>query len=168
MSHPAFAKDKIAVITGAADGIGLAAARHCSSLGMRVCMADLNADKLAAEAPRQIANAHTVFNIANTFIFIAFTSQFARLVERLVPDKPIEEAVITQPKYLDEELLETPSLALDRARLEIGHMGARVREMLQDIMTAIINNNRPMLKNIARAAEGIQGAESSSKPSLSR
>ena len=107
-------------------------------------------DKLAAEAPRQIANAHTVFNIANTLIFIGFTSQFARLVEKLVPDKPIEEIHIAQPKYLDEELLETPSLALDRARLEIGHMGDRVKEMLQDIMTAIINGNRIMLKNIAK------------------
>jgi len=107
-------------------------------------------DKLAAEAPRQIANAHTVFNIANTFIFIGFTGQFARLVEWLVPDKPIEEKIITQPKYLDEELLETPSLALDRARLEIGHMGERVKAMLQDIMTAIINGNGEMLKNIAR------------------
>jgi phosphate:Na+ symporter len=107
-------------------------------------------DRLAAEAPRQIANAHTVFNIANTLIFIGFTSQFARVVEKLVPDKPIEEIIIAQPKYLDEELLETPSLALDRARLEIGHMGGRVKAMLQDIMTAIINNNRSMLNNIAR------------------
>jgi len=107
-------------------------------------------DKLAAEAPRQIANAHTVFNIANTLIFIGFTSQFARLVEKLVPDKPIEEIIVAQPKYLDEELLETPSLALDRARLEIGHMGERVKAMLQDIMTAIVNSNGEMLKNIAR------------------
>jgi len=106
-------------------------------------------DKLAAEAPRQIANAHTVFNIANTLIFIGFTSQFARLVEKLVPDKPVEEIITAQPKYLDEALLDTPSLALDRARLEIGHMGDRVKDMLQDIMTAIINGNRTMLKNIA-------------------
>jgi phosphate:Na+ symporter len=107
-------------------------------------------DRLAAEAPRQIANAHTVFNISNTLIFIGFTSQFARLVEKLVPDKPIEEIIIAQPKYLDEELLETPSLALDRARLEIGHMGERVKEMLQGIMTAIISGDRMMLKNIAK------------------
>ena len=107
-------------------------------------------DRLAAEAPRQIANAHTVFNIANMIIFIGFTSQFARLVEKLVPDKPVEELVIAAPKYLDEELLETPSLALDRTRLEIGHMGDRVREMLQGIMTAIITGDRTMLKNIAR------------------
>jgi phosphate:Na+ symporter len=107
-------------------------------------------DRLAAEAPRQIANAHTIFNIANTFIFIGFTTQFARLVEKLVPDKPVEELLIAEPKYLDEELLETPSLALDRARLEIGHMGDRVKAMLQDIMTAIINGDRVMLKNIAK------------------
>jgi phosphate:Na+ symporter len=105
--------------------------------------------RLAAEAPRQIANAHTVFNIANTIIFIGFTSQFARLVEKLVPDKPIEEMVIAQPKYLDEELFETPSLALDRARLEIGHMGERVKEMLQGIMTAIMDSDRVMLEKIA-------------------
>jgi phosphate:Na+ symporter len=112
-------------------------------------------NRLAAEAPRQIANAHTVFNIANTFIFIGFTSQFARLVEKLVPDKPVEEIIIVQPKYLDEELLETPSLALDRVRLEIGHMGDRVREMLQDIMSAITTGDRMMLKNIARIDDDV-------------
>ncbi|MGB5442469.1 MAG: Na/Pi cotransporter family protein [Gammaproteobacteria bacterium] len=106
-------------------------------------------DRLAAEAPRQIANAHTVFNIANTLIFIGFTSQFARLVEKLVPDKPVKELLIAEPKYLDEELLDTPSLALDRARLEIGHMGERVQVMLEGIMSAIINADRSMLKKIA-------------------
>jgi phosphate:Na+ symporter len=107
-------------------------------------------DRVAAETPRQIANAHTVFNIANTFIFIGFTSQFARLVEWLVPDKPIEEKVIAQPKYLDEELLETPSLALDRVRLEIGHVGERISEMLERILPAVISGNLQTLKDIAR------------------
>jgi phosphate:Na+ symporter len=107
-------------------------------------------DRLAAEAPRQIANAHTVFNIANTFIFIGFTSQFARLVEKLVPDKPVEEIIIAEPKYLDEELLETPSLALDRVRLEIGHMGERTSEMLEKILPAVISGNRQALKDIAK------------------
>jgi phosphate:Na+ symporter len=107
-------------------------------------------DKLAAEAPRQIANAHTVFNIANTFIFIGFTSQFARVVEWMVPDKPVEELIIAQPKYLDEELLETPSLALDRVRLEIGHMGERINKMVELILPAVISGNLQTLKDIAR------------------
>lgn len=45
----------LAVITGAASGIGLAAARHCASLGMKVVLADLPGealDKAAAEVAR--------------------------------------------------------------------------------------------------------------------
>lgn len=37
---------KVAVITGAASGIGLAAAKAFAKLGMKVCMADLNTDEL--------------------------------------------------------------------------------------------------------------------------
>lgn len=106
-------------------------------------------DRVAAETPRQIANAHTIFNVANTFIFIGFAGQFARIVEWLVPDKPIEEVILAEPKYLDEELLETPSLALGRVRLEIGHLGQRVNAMLEDIMPAVLAGNKDELRDVA-------------------
>jgi NAD(P)-dependent dehydrogenase (short-subunit alcohol dehydrogenase family) len=47
-AHPAFARDQAAVITGAASGIGFAAARRYARGGMRVCLADLPGDKLEA------------------------------------------------------------------------------------------------------------------------
>jgi len=51
MPHPAMAKDNVAVITGGASGIGLAAAMRFAALGMNVCIADLGVDALrAAEA----------------------------------------------------------------------------------------------------------------------
>jgi NAD(P)-dependent dehydrogenase (short-subunit alcohol dehydrogenase family) len=51
MPHPAMAKDNVAVITGGASGIGLAAAMRFAELGMNVCIADLGVDALrAAEA----------------------------------------------------------------------------------------------------------------------
>jgi NAD(P)-dependent dehydrogenase (short-subunit alcohol dehydrogenase family) len=49
-AHSAFASGNVAVITGAADGIGLAAAKKFASLGMRVCMADVDIEKLEQAA----------------------------------------------------------------------------------------------------------------------
>ena len=97
--------------------------------------------RLAAETPRQIANAHTLFNVANTFIFIWFTTLIARLVEWLIPDRPLDEESIIAAKYLDDELLSTPSLALDLVRMEIGRMGERVEKMLAGIMPAILQGS---------------------------
>lgn len=50
MSHPAFVPGAVAVITGGASGIGLAAAKKLAGLGLRVCIADLGTDRLAAAA----------------------------------------------------------------------------------------------------------------------
>jgi NAD(P)-dependent dehydrogenase (short-subunit alcohol dehydrogenase family) len=52
LSHPALTPDAVAVITGGAAGIGLAAATRFARLGLRICIADLGDDRLyrAAEA----------------------------------------------------------------------------------------------------------------------
>ena len=83
-------------------------------------------DRLAAETPRQIANAHSVFNITNTLLFIWFVGPIGKLVVKIVPERPVTEAEKAQPKYLDPALLGTPALALDAVRLELSRMGTRV------------------------------------------
>ena len=75
-------------------------------------------DKLAAETPRQIANAHTTFNIFFALAFLPAAGLVARFCEWVVPDRPLVEPVVIQPRYLDKELLSTPALAIDRARRE--------------------------------------------------
>ena len=57
MSHPAMAAGRVAVVTGAAGGIGFAASRHYASQGMKVCMADIDEERLSAcaEEVAQIA-----------------------------------------------------------------------------------------------------------------
>ena len=50
MEHPAFSAGSVAVITGAASGIGLATARALSGLGLAVAMVDVEAEKLAEAA----------------------------------------------------------------------------------------------------------------------
>ena len=55
MTHPALQPGHTAVITGAADGIGLAAARRFLSLGLNVVLADVNAEKLLAAVAGLVA-----------------------------------------------------------------------------------------------------------------
>ncbi len=47
MSHPAVVKGNVAVVTGGASGIGLAAAHHFGAAGMKVVIADLPGEKLS-------------------------------------------------------------------------------------------------------------------------
>ena len=47
-THPAIASGRVAVVTGAASGIGLAAARRLGEAGMRVVLADLPGEALEA------------------------------------------------------------------------------------------------------------------------
>jgi phosphate:Na+ symporter len=104
---------------------------------------------LAADTPRQIANVHTFFNVANALIFVGFTTQIARLVEWLIPDRPIKPQKAMLPKYLDDDLLTTPSIALETVRLELRRLGKRVRKMVKDIMPVAISGTRTDLERVA-------------------
>ncbi|WP_432821017.1 Na/Pi cotransporter family protein [Trichloromonas sp.] len=106
--------------------------------------------RMASETPRQIANANTLFNVANTLVFIGFTGPLARLVTRLVPDRPRREREpVIRPKYLDDGLLSTPSLALGLVRPEIGHLGVQLQLMLAQIRIALKSRNRRLLVEVA-------------------
>jgi len=102
----------------------------------------------ASVVPRQVANAHTIFNVGIAIFFLPFVSQFARIVYRVVPDKPIEEIEGIQPKYLSEMLFHTPSLALDAARHEIKRMGKRVDFMSSAMMPAVLTGNKESLISV--------------------
>ncbi len=113
-------------------------------------------DRLSAETPRQIANAHTLFNVVNTIVFLGFTTWIARFVEYIIPDQSLDEQFIpVTTKYLDEELLSTPSLALDRVRMEILHMSERVQEMLDEIMPAILNGDYEKLNDVEKMDDDV-------------
>ncbi len=106
-------------------------------------------DRLAAETPRQIANAHTIFNVGIAFLFLPMAPLFARFCEWVVPDRPMAEPTVIQPKYLDKELLSTPPLALDRARREVGRLGDRVDEMLNASLPAVTTGTEEDLHDLA-------------------
>ncbi|MEN8214465.1 MAG: Na/Pi cotransporter family protein [Pseudomonadota bacterium] len=106
--------------------------------------------RMAAEVPRQIANAHTVFNLANTILFLGFTTTFARLVERLIPEKPVFEKVLIKPRFLDKDVIDVPAMALEQVRSEIGHMGEIIIEMFSTLRAAVGSKNRSRCDSVVR------------------
>jgi phosphate:Na+ symporter len=88
---------------------------------------------------REIANAHSIFNIVNALLFLPFITPFAALITRLVPDRPAT-GVVT-PRYIDDSLLDTPSLALAKARMEMLRMASRVQGMLAAVLPAILDGD---------------------------
>jgi phosphate:Na+ symporter len=112
-------------------------------------------ERLAADTPRQIANAHTLFNVANTVLFLPLAGVFARAVERLIPHRPLPDHAVVRPRYLDMELIRTPTLAVDRARMEVLHMGDRVRTMMTKILPALFHGEQEELVEIKALDEGV-------------
>ena len=55
MTHPALTCGSVAVVTGGASGIGLAAAKRFAQSGLRVCIADLGKDRLDRAAAQIVA-----------------------------------------------------------------------------------------------------------------
>ncbi|MEG6615188.1 Na/Pi cotransporter family protein [Peptococcaceae bacterium 1198_IL3148] len=66
----------------------------------------------------QVANVHTLYNIALAIMFLPITEQFAKLMVKLIPDRS-KQNIEVKPKYLDEQLITTPSLAIGMALKEI-------------------------------------------------
>jgi phosphate:Na+ symporter len=105
-------------------------------------------DRLAAETPRQIANVHTFFNVVNAVLFVGFTTQIARLAEWLIPDRPIPPEKAMLPKFLDDDLLKTPAVALEAARQEVRRLGKQVRKMVSGVMPTAISGTRQELEAV--------------------
>ena len=87
---------------------------------------------------RQIANAHTLFNVVNVIILLPFANYLVKLATKLVPiTKEEEEDRIQTTKFLDERILETPSVALSNTVDEIIRMASRSTKSLNYAYDAI-------------------------------
>ena len=105
-------------------------------------------DDIGGGVAREVANAHSIFNIANALIAVGLTGLIARLVRRVVPSRGDEREELIRTKYLDETLVHTPAIALERGRLEISRMANRVNTMLDDVLPALLTGTRWTLLEI--------------------
>jgi phosphate:Na+ symporter len=95
--------------------------------------------RLAAETPRQVANAYTVFAATNLLLVIGFTRPIARGLERLLPDRPVDP--FAHAIHLNAAMLDTPAAALELVRKEVRQLGDTVVEMVRRGGEAAIDGN---------------------------
>lgn len=102
---------------------------------------------------RQIANAHTTFNIVMTLIWTPLLFVMVKLVMRLIPDKKEGEGDPAEPVYLDDRLMAQPAAALQLAAKEILHLALLVGEQLH-LTTGMVRR-----KEEGQPAAGIEQRE---------
>ncbi len=105
-------------------------------------------------SPRQIANAHTIYNIVLCSLFIPFTNSYSRFISLIFPAKELEE-VPFKVRFLDNNLLIAPVLAMNVARLELVRMIKKVYYMTEKIIRPFLNKDPEILNEIELAEKEI-------------
>ncbi len=103
--------------------------------------------KLPGENWRQILNFHTLFNLGLACAFIWFVGPVARLTEKLLPDRERPED-LGRPRYLSDEALESPALALANASREALRLGDLVTRMLECSLKVFRSDDRKLIEEV--------------------
>ena len=117
----------------------------------------IGTERLASETPRQIANAHTTFNIVSTLVFLPFAHLFAAIARRIIPEqaRPESSEVAAARKCLDPSLLEMPDLALEQVGAVLLQMGRFTENYLQSFRTVFRKPDSKRISHLAKTDDVI-------------
>ena len=102
---------------------------------------------LEASPARQVADFHTLFNLALAVVFIGLLDPLARLSTRLIPSAPLADDP-GKPRYISDAALSTPSIALADAAREVLRIVDVVEAMLRVFLDALRSDDRKLLAEI--------------------
>lgn len=99
------------------------------------------------DTARQIANAHTLFNILNVIVLLPFNKLIVKLALKLVPETKGEQDDDDKVvKYIDDRMIETPSIALANIVKETLRMGEKSKESLNAAMDGIVDKSKEKIE----------------------
>ena len=92
------------------------------------------------DVSRQIANAHTLFNVLGVIIFLPMSNLLVKLSMKIVPgeDPQMEERRL---KYLDDRILTTPALVVPQILKEVNRMADLAVDNINRAMDAFLHKN---------------------------
>ncbi len=109
---------------------------------------------------RQLANAHTLFNVVNTILLLPFASLIVKSVGFIIPVTAEEkEATTFGIKYLDERIIETPTIAMGQVVKEVLHMGNVAKMSLESAIKAIKENDQKSVDKTFKIEKTVNSLE---------
>jgi phosphate:Na+ symporter len=121
----------------------------------------------AADTARQIANSHTLFNVAISAAFLPLAPLAARAISAMVPEQERGDNPF-KTRYLDDRYLDQPALAIGQATREALRMGDVAQAMLRDAMSVLRRDNQELLEDVERRDDQLDYLEREIKLFLSR
>lgn len=97
--------------------------------------------RMSEDPARQLANAHTLFNVMNTLLLLPFAGVLVFLSKKILPVTDDEIKLRTGIKYLDDRILETPSIAIVQVLKEVLHMGNVAFESYTSAVDSLIKSD---------------------------
>lgn len=95
---------------------------------------------------RQIANAHSIFNVLVSLVLFPFIGAIVRVSKMLVPGKDERRSTVTQ--FLDDNLLKVPSIALNQAAKELVRTGNLASDMLTLSQAALLHTDEAAIQRV--------------------
>jgi phosphate:Na+ symporter len=121
---------------------------------------------LGPDPARQIANAHTGFNVLLALIFLPLLAPIAGLLERLVRDS--ENPSDKRVNHLDEAALDRPAIALANATREVLRLADTVELMLQETILTFRDGHESRRVGISRLDNEVDQLQEAIKLYLAR
>lgn len=88
-----------------------------------------------------VINFHMAFNIFVALLFLPFLDGVTKLITLAIPDKKNNQEDLSQPKYLDDRVLDTPAVALTNSSREVLRLADMTDQMLQLVWQSFQKND---------------------------
>jgi phosphate:Na+ symporter len=104
------------------------------------------------DLPRQIANAHTIFNVLVSIVLIPLVGLLVRFCERVIPKK---EGETIGKHFFDEEMLHLPQVALREAEREVIRAADVTLEMIGLSNKALVGGDQEAAREVMRLEDEV-------------
>ncbi len=105
---------------------------------------------------RQIANAHTGFNLCMTIVWTILIGLMVKIVMKIIPDGKNDQKELSDPLYLDQNLISQPAAALQLVAREVLHSSEIVGDALQNVAEVAKTEKQELIDTVRHQTQSVK------------